>query len=551
MAIPEIIKYALYGIPAIFVAVCAFLGWRRGVQRQTMRLVTIAAAAVIAFLVADALFPKVLGAVEGKTLSAIMQSIGFNLRDDYVAFIDCLDTDVACLLGALPVGLVVIPLLFLVIFIILSMLFELVHKLICGVLGYTRGRNNLPMRFLGLCFGVFQGALVALLILNPFVGAANIADTAVSEAVKNHPEAEGVVKLSSKYESYVGKTKEHIVYRAANKFGGWFYDRYTTVEIDGDTVNLKNAAISIVDMVALGAGLDDTDWAKLTETDKATITDMTVDVHKDPYLAKVVSGVLRFVSRSYGNQNNPINIPVLREEPMATFFNAYLSVLKTSDHRNIREDLDTTRTVYFIMSDNGVLKASEDGIEALFDAMLAGGEGKSTLGQITAEFQKNPRMTHMATAVSNLSVQLLLGGKGMDSSSEETAKTVESVKGGINDALAIDKESFETHEEYKAAVNDSLHNTLEQNGIELDEEQTDKLTDYVINEMEDVEEITDADIADFMSKYYDIYMSTGKLPDGFEPPLDSEIEIPDKPELPEIPEIPETPEIPEIPEGAE
>jgi hypothetical protein len=125
---------------------------------------------------------------------------------------------------------------------------------------------------------------------------------------------------------------------------------------------------------------------------------------------------------------------------------------------------------------------------------------------------------------------------------------VENVKAGLNTALAIDPETFETEEEYKAAVSDSLGQTLEENGIGLTDSQLEIVTDFVIEEMEGVDEVTNAYIAEFVTKYYDAYTS-GKLDDV----LPDDTEIPEDFEIPEDVEIPEDFEIPdgfELPGGS-
>ena len=104
----------------------------------------------------------------------------------------------------------------------------------------------------------------------------------------------------------------------------------------------------------------------------------------------------------------------------------------------------------------------------------------------------------------------------------DVAQRVEDVKNDLNEVIAMNKEDYATQEEYKEAVSTKINDTLVKNDIEITEEQLDMVSDFVIEEFDEIDEITDAEIADFMAKYYDVYMNGSE--DG---------------EIPEIPELPE------------
>ena len=111
-------------------------------------------------------------------------------------------------------------------------------------------------------------------------------------------------------------------------------------------------------------------------------------------------------------------------------------------------------------------------------------------------------MSGLSHKLTELSMSLLLAGRGQDM--EKTAEAMNDVAETLESVIAIDKESFATEEEYKTAVNDSLGTTLEEHGIELTDEQLSELSDHVIEDFGGKESITEADLADFMVKYYDI-----------------------------------------------
>ena len=71
------------------------------------------------------------------------------------------------------------------------------------------------------------------------------------------------------------------------------------------------------------------------------------------------------------------------------------------------------------------------------------------------------------------------------------------------------------------------------NDIEVTDEQLSQISDFIIEEFDEIDEITDAEIADFMAKYYDTYkeqINSGELPDELPDSLIPD-ELPD--ELPD------------------
>ena len=102
-----------------------------------------------------------------------------------------------------------------------------------------------------------------------------------------------------------------------------------------------------------------------------------------------------------------------------------------------------------------------------------------------------------------MSMELLLNDKGLDADAEEV---VSDLTNDMNEIIAIKKEDFETEEEYRAEVSTSIDAALADKGIPLEEEQLEQITDFVITEFEGKEEIKEEEFADFMTKYYDLYI---------------------------------------------
>ena len=171
--------------------------------------------------------------------------------------------------------------------------------------------------------------------------------------------------------------------------------------------------------------------------------------------------------------------------------------------------------MYYILTDIGVF--SSESSENLMDKfMQKDSEGKNAIEKISAALKSNDRFITVALSITDLAVNLVLENAGID---PEVMNTVEDIKGTLNDIVSINKNDYETEEEYKAEVSSKIDTTLTENGIPLDEEQLSMVTDFVCTELEGKEEITEADLVDFMAKYYSVYVGEGgelpeEIPDG-------------------------------------
>jgi phenylalanyl-tRNA synthetase alpha subunit len=92
---------------------------------------------------------------------------------------------------------------------------------------------------------------------------------------------------------------------------------------------------------------------------------------------------------------------------------------------------------------------------------------------------------------------------------EEAEQLYEGVKSGLTDVVNIKKDDYETEEEYKDAVSESLNETLIENDIQLPTETVEELADHVIENFGDmdVSELTDEQVTSIILQYYDIYAS--------------------------------------------
>lgn len=181
-------------VVALFAFLQALIDFGRGTSRSLMRLITVAGAAVLAFfatpIVGRAFFAD-------QTVASVLP---FRLEQ--------LDPIMNASLSE-----VLLPIVFVALFLAFSSVLVIVHKLLCGILGFSYKRNNVLTRLFGMVVGVLHGALTAVIVLFPlFVCMGLYADAAAA------PDAKASVVAF--YEDYIEPTVESPLYEYPMQYGG-------------------------------------------------------------------------------------------------------------------------------------------------------------------------------------------------------------------------------------------------------------------------------------------------------------------------------------------
>lgn len=503
-----------------FLAVCAVLGaifgFVRGMSRQVVKLITVVASAVGAFLISINLLKPFVDWVASTGIEGILGMLKISLDGTTKEMILSFDTETLVYISAIPFSLVLAPLSFVAVYLIFSLITTIIHKLICGAFGFTRRNNNVATRFIGLGIGAVQGLLISLILLVPLCGLANTAHVAVLDAKEENPESDYTVFLSSTYDTYFGELDKNPIYAAASNITLTVYEKYSNIELYGERADITEVTSDLVGIYAASAGLDGANISALREQDKEAIDLIIENALDSKYVSVILTDTFRAFSSIVENGLYEFNLP--DNEKVKKLVNDVVVILGTTTKETIADDITTFKNVYYLLSDGGVLTAADDpdaDIFSLFTKVDA--NGRTLMSRLNDELMKNPRTVVLCSDMADVAMVLVLNNSGM---SETIApETLDNVKGSLNEAIAIDKNAYETEEEYKAAVSDTIGTTLDECNIALEPEQLDIVTDYVIQEFEGKEEVTDEDMVNFMSQYYDAYMSGSlEVPEGTEIP---------------------------------
>ncbi len=504
----------IYAFVIIFVAIGAIVGYSRGIKRQFVRSITV----VISFFTAYALTAYGTHLINlflsDKTMGDVhawLITFRFIEATDDVSWIYNIDVNAVRELFKIPFSLVVVPVMFVVAFSLISVIMLIVHKIISALCGFKKRKNTFNTRFFGMLLGTVQGVLVSAILLTPVLGLSAMAKDSVAIA-KNYAPNEPFTEIcEEKYDAYVKTASENPLILLYSRLGGNFlYENLVTVDVDGTPTNMTELLPDAVKITSDSARLWGVDAKNLTPEDEANINKILATVKANVHIRKIVAGAVSSASYLYTNGNLPFTV----EEPFKSIINSAVGIFHTSNAENISEDLDTLSEVYFILSRDGVLASFDKGADEMLKALTTkNSEGKTAVERVVGVMRSNERTKPLVTLITKLSVTVMADRVGID---ENALTTLDNIKNGITEnILSIEKESYDTEEEYVADISSALDATLKENSIVLEKKIIDTMAEYVSENFSDIEILTDDAANDIIISYYDAYLEyleTGKIP---------------------------------------
>lgn len=529
-----IISTVLIAYAAVFVLFGALLGFKRGAAKSGLRLLTVAVAAVLSFFVARYVGDYVLGALDGNSLDSVLSSFNIDISsmsDEAQEIITSLDPSVVSHIVAIPLFLLIVPVIFVVLFFVAKLVLWIVFAILAAILGMSKKHKGFGSRLVGTLLGAVQGAAIVVITLLPLAGIISLAGEVKAPLTVDNVDEASKDGINEFYDNlFIDELSEHPVFKAVSTCcGDIVYRSLSKVELDNTDYYMKDLAIKAAQISADIMSLSDMDAAhpEYKRDDISALIDHATKVDSSNQDAKYTAVLLSSAISSFAKvAEDNIDEMMPMEEPYRTFVVDTLRIFETSNQDNINADLKTIADVYFMLGEYNVLYELQNGTsESLLDALIAPVGDTIVINKCIDLLNTYPRTQPIVNSLASISIAIMCQQMDMD---EDVQVIYENVKDGVNDILKLDKNDFETTEEYKAAVKTDLNATLIENGIELDDDVLDGMTDYIAENFDDVEEITDADVSQAILSYYDAYakaMEDGKL---------------DKDELPDdFPDIPD------------
>ena len=126
MELSSIIDIAVYSLVGVMVGIGMLFGFIRGFKRQTIRFVTVIFSVAVSYFICKLLTPAILSFFNDMNVGALVGGDAENLLAQ-------IDADTLNCIAALPAALLIAPILTIPIFLVLHLITEIIHKILCGV----------------------------------------------------------------------------------------------------------------------------------------------------------------------------------------------------------------------------------------------------------------------------------------------------------------------------------------------------------------------------------------------------------------------------------
>ena len=463
----------------------AWRGFCRGAVRQGVHAAFMILSAFIAYWATCGFVDSAMAELGSYDVAEILASpeISEAVPAFVITVIEKADPTLLSYVLSAPLSLLIAPIVFLNLFIIVLVLAKIVCTVAIAFLGFLLGERRL--RYVGMAIGALQGFAIAMVMLMPFAGVLGVINDTIEETGYERDE--------------IVLDEENGIFALARKLGGdAMLESFSSVEIDGKEYVLAGEASNMLKILIIGEDIAEADFTALTDSEKAILDDMLKIVYDSDYLTALLSGALGLGGEVTEELANELEI----EDDYRGLVIAMGQVFSAGNADVLETDLEALKSAYYILCDNGALSAISDGSDALSEAMAKKDEnGNTVVTRVTTILNKNDRTRPIINELTKLSLKLITSGD--EAVSEEV---YENVKTGVAETLTIDKTEYETPEEYKAAVTESLDATLKENNIELDSEVVADMAEYIDENYDDLKDATDEQINEIILSYHDAYI---------------------------------------------
>ncbi len=534
----SLITPILLVIIAFAALIGAAKGYKSGIARQAIRFGTLVLSIVLGCVITTYGSGALLSLVDAEH----MQNAYDYLKEKFPEMVEDLEwvttVDPASvrLLLAVPLGLIVAPIAFVICFIVLYALTKIIHVIICKICGFKKTNNNFLTRMLGMVLGAVQGVVIFAMLMLPILGLGNMLAETASVLAENAEEEEASAEFITIYEENIQPITENQVVQTLGKTGvNFVFKKVTTVYVN-ETYATVNSIVPDVTRIYFGIDkLDGCDWASLTPEQKESINFVVDVLSSNEYLTALSAETLHALSSAYRGGAIPIKAD---DERIQQVINEIFIIFDGVQANTVKEDVHTLLDAFYILSDDGVVKQmleeNAQGADVL-EALNAQDEnGVTVIDKVVAKLNENQRTRQLVTLLVKVTVSALAGelkGEQPDDVEIDINQTYNDTKDSLNDVLKIDKESMEK-EEYITEASNVIDSALREQNIEIEKEIIDKMAEQIYEDqsgkfptLKEDEELTEEQMNNIILTYYDAYLkyqdmlNSGELDENFTPTL--------------------------------
>ncbi len=485
-------------------------GVRRGTLRQLVRLGSTVGAAICAYIATASLGDNLMGwlnidkltsFIPGGEGSSLLSSVPDEMIDQIM----------------LPTSLITKPVAFVIFFLLLRILFEIMGAIVCKVLEFKKAQTN-PQRLGGAVLAAIDSIVMFALFLLPFSAPLTVLDQVYCEAITDGGDEVSPELVKDYEENILPLTQNPAVEFIGSVGGRALAGSFATVEYKGEACRIDREIKPIVRFFVIDNRIDGgIDWKTLTDEDKGALTKFAGAVGESNYLSDlfvsftggctdiIEDAILGSAEVNPGEGGDDVDEAIENNKILGSLMEFIGGITVESYDR----DIETVLDLYFMLSDRGVLVMSEDEEGDITDIILGKAEGDSSfIADLKTILQANPRSAPITRAITET---LLLSMVDTDTGEEVN---YDELKSDVTEVLQVKKDDYTDETEYKDALSSTLDTTLRDHGITLTDDELSEVTDYVDENYAGKESLTDEEFNDILFEYYDIYLKyleTGEI----------------------------------------
>ena len=503
-----LIGLGLLALFLVIVIVNMLGGMRRGVWRQIVRTGMTLIAAIVSYIAAVVISNSIIGGIKLDAVGdavAQLDQYAPGLSEKIMAAIASFDPTLIESILVLPATIIFVPIICTAIFLIINLILKIVRAIIIRIFGFKKAKKN-PQRLGGALLAAVEGIIWVVMVTLPICGILSLADQAYDKAI-TAADDETKATLVETYDEYILPFTENPAITFVDSMGAkTMYNGIATIKIDKKKTNMREEVLSMADVILIdGSTLKGADFTALTEDQKAAVTSIVDALGNSPFASKIIVSVLKSIPQVYNSDLIPLD--KLGGEYQAVIDN-FMVFFATSDTNTIGADLNTIKSFYFGFCDSGIMAAIKSG-DDIMQFITNDYKGDKHILNMINTLSGNPRTQAIVDGLYNLVLNVAFSGATSPDGDGESLLDIDivEVKNGLNNIVSVNKSDYETVEEYREVLSETISTTINDTiGVELEKDVVDEISNYVDeNFSEQLENLTDEEFNELIFEVIDIY----------------------------------------------
>lgn len=486
------VNLILIGVIALYLLICVAFGFLRGLAKSRIRLITVAASAVIAFITALIMKKNLVDAQAVSESIRSLQDIGITFSADMLKVID--DLLGSKMLTEAILGFstaLIMPIIFVVLFSVLCFITWIIHVVVTLVLhDKLKAQNERSsfklLRTAGL--NLLQGIIVVVIVLVPINVYGQLVPPVMdsveaTEMLKDNPEVYTIM------EDYVEPFSKSIA--GVSKPLG---KALTSFKIGDQTVYLQDEVQSMSSVVCTAMSLGDTKMTNFGETQATMIKGVGDTVSDSALLSTIVGEIVYYYTDAWIADEKFIGMK--RPEMGDMFDPAFMTLLEVV-HKDakapsaLKADIYTTADMIAILANYDVFTKLDD-TDSLIVQLGADGMVK----ELVVKLGENDSMKVLIPEVTNIGMRAIAMALDIPGDGAEVyAEFLDDIAEALNSTADMNEE------ERLAALTEKVTQAFDTANVPIEKSVLDSYSASLLKDLGSVDEVTADDISDFFTVY--------------------------------------------------